>query len=222
MKSKITLIVLIVVIVFFAALSFFFGYKYLNSDEKINELTAQVEQLSNNPNIQEETTQEPQVQTVEKLAIPQIDLNKIEKIDNDNIVDYKLTSEHIRESENVSYLLGKGTTYTPMSVENYDYQFLFKGKGYTFENKSIVEVKYQYLGATAGYYVLLFDDGTVSYTRVEYTLESPTLEFIDTGLQNVVKLSTIGIEYQNGRVVPYVCAITSDGITHIIDYATQE
>ena len=41
-------------------------------------------------------------------------------------------------------------------------------------------------------------------------------------LQNVVKLSTIGIEYQNGRVVPYVCAITSDGITHIIDYATQE
>ena len=42
MKSKITLIILIVVIVFLGALTFFFGYKYLNSDEKINELTAQL------------------------------------------------------------------------------------------------------------------------------------------------------------------------------------
>ena len=222
MKSKITLIVLIVVIVFFAALSFFFGYKYLNSDEKINELTAQVEQLSNNQNVQEETEQEQQVQTVEKLAIPQIDLNKIEKIENDNIVGYKLTSEHVRESENVSYLLGKGTTYAPMSTENYDYQYLFKDKKYNFDNKAIVEVKHQYVGPTAGYDVLLFDDGSVSYTYLDYAAQAPTLTFIDTGLKEVVKLSTIGIEYQNGRVAPYVCAITSDGVTHIIDYATQE
>ena len=46
MKSKITLIILIVVIVFLGALTFFFGYKYLNSDEKINELTAQVTDLN--------------------------------------------------------------------------------------------------------------------------------------------------------------------------------
>ena len=46
MKSRITLIILIVVIVFLGALTFFFGYKYLNSDEKINELTAQVTDLN--------------------------------------------------------------------------------------------------------------------------------------------------------------------------------
>ena len=47
MKSKVTVIILIVVIVFLGALSFFFGYKFLNSDEKINELIAQVESLTN-------------------------------------------------------------------------------------------------------------------------------------------------------------------------------
>ena len=86
MKSKITLIVLIVVIVFFAALSFFFGYKYLNSDEKINELTAQVESLSNEKQElevqlgdKEETENiQNEVQTVEKLTIPKIDNNKID------------------------------------------------------------------------------------------------------------------------------------------------
>lgn len=46
MKSKITLIILIVVIVFLGALSFFFGYKYLNSNDKVNELTAQVTDLN--------------------------------------------------------------------------------------------------------------------------------------------------------------------------------
>ena len=46
MKSRITLIILIVVIVFLGALSFFFGYKYLKKKKKINELTAQVTDLN--------------------------------------------------------------------------------------------------------------------------------------------------------------------------------
>lgn len=220
MKSKITLLVLIVVIVFLASLSFFFGYKYLNSNDKINELTAQVEELSKNQDetLEQEDVQESQTQVTEKLTIPQVNLDKLEKLDSDNIVGYKLTSEYIRESDNLSYILGTGTTYTPMSVENYDYQFLYRGKGYTFGDKGIVEVKHQYMGATEGYYILLFDDGTVSYALASTVSEDPTLTFIDTGLKDVVKLSTIGIEYQNGRIAPFVCAITNDGVTHIITY----
>ena len=93
MKSKVTVIILIVVIVFLGALSFFFGYKFLNSDEKINELIAQVESLTNEK--QEIQTQlgqggeadgtQNEVQTVEKLIIPKFDYEKGSTYNGENL-----------------------------------------------------------------------------------------------------------------------------------------
>ena len=93
MKSKVTVIILIVVIVFLGALSFFFGYKFLNSDEKINELIAQVESLTNeNQEIQTQLGQggeavgtQNEVQTVEKLIIPKFDYEKGSTYNGENL-----------------------------------------------------------------------------------------------------------------------------------------
>ena len=93
MKSKVTVIILIVIIVFLGALSFFFGYKFLNSDEKINELIAQVESLTNeNQEIQTQLGQggeadgtQNEVQTVEKLIIPKFDYEKGSTYNGENL-----------------------------------------------------------------------------------------------------------------------------------------
>ncbi len=84
MKSKITIIILIVVIVFLGSLSFFFGYKFLNSDKKVNELTAQVESLSNEKQeieaqlekYEETDSTQNEVQTVEKVIRTKFDYEK--------------------------------------------------------------------------------------------------------------------------------------------------
>lgn len=59
MKSKITLIILLVIIFFLGALSFFLGYKYYESNNKVSELNLQIENMSkeeNEKSLEEEKT----------------------------------------------------------------------------------------------------------------------------------------------------------------------
>lgn len=46
MKSKIALIIMIVIIIFFVACSFFLGYNYLKRGDEIQNLNAKIENLS--------------------------------------------------------------------------------------------------------------------------------------------------------------------------------
>lgn len=43
MKSKITLVILLVIIIFLGALSFYFGYEYFKTKDEVNALNSQVD-----------------------------------------------------------------------------------------------------------------------------------------------------------------------------------
>ena len=226
MKSRITLIILIVVIVFLGALSFFFGYKYLNSDEKINELTAQVESLSNEK--QEIETQlgekegtdnvQNEVQTVEKLTIPKVDSSKIDASNSGLEVEEVLETGVIKNIDNsLSYIMGPTTSYYSGGESNYDFQFRLNDRKYSFDGKQIVDVQTQSHGtATSAYIIVLLDDGTIQYALKNY--DTTDLQFEEYDLKDVVRIAQIAVKTTNGRTTSRVGAITSDGYTHILPY----
>lgn len=80
MKSKITLVVLLLTIVCLAGASIFFGYKYFNEKENVTILTSEVETLRESNEEKQEETEPSQVieNTIEKLAIAKFDGNKVE------------------------------------------------------------------------------------------------------------------------------------------------
>ena len=226
MKSRITLIILIVVIVFLGALSFFFGYKYLNSDEKINELTAQVESLSNEK--QEIETQlgekegtdnvQNEVQTVEKLTIPKVDSSKIDASNSGLEVEEVLESGVIKNIDNsLSYIMGPTTSYYSGGESNYDFQFRLNDRKYSFDGKQIVDVQTQSHGtATSAYIIVLLDDGTIQYALKNY--DTTDLQFEEYDLKDVVRIAQIAVKTTNGRTTSRVGAITSHVYTHILPY----
>ena len=226
MKSKITLIILIVVIVFLGALTFFFGYKYLNSDEKINELTAQVESLSNEKqelevqlgNKEETENIQNEVQTVEKLTIPKIDNNKIDAANSGLEIEEVLESGVIKNIDNsLSYIIGPTTSYYSGGESNYDFQFRLNDKKYNFDGKQIVDVQTQSHGtATSAYIIVLLDDGTIQYALKNY--DTTDLQFKEYDLKNVVRIMQVAVKTTSGRATSRVGAITSDGYTHILPY----
>ena len=226
MKSKITLTILIVVIVFLGALSFFFGYKYLDSDEKINELTAQVESLNNEK--QEIETQlgnkegtdnvQNEVQSVEKLTIPKVDNSKIDASNSGLEVEEVLESGVSKSIDNtLSYIIGSKTSYSSSGVTNYDFQFRLNDKKYNFVGKQIVDVQIQSHGtATSAYIIVLLDDGTIQYALKNY--DTTDLQFKEYDLKDVVRIMQVAVKTTNGRITSRVGAITSDGYTHILPY----
>ena len=85
MKSKITLIILLVLIIVLVGLSIFLGYSYLKEKENVTTLTSEVETLKESYDQKDEENEPSQVieQVVEKedekLAIPKFDANKEER-----------------------------------------------------------------------------------------------------------------------------------------------
>lgn len=82
MKSKITLIVLIVIIIFLAALSFFFGYEYFNGKKQVEQLNETVETLTKvSEQMEENTTNDTATEVIEKVVekgvIAKYDYNKV-------------------------------------------------------------------------------------------------------------------------------------------------
>jgi len=56
MKSKITLVILLVIIIFLGALSFYFGYEYFKTKDEVNALNSQVDILKNEQVINEQNS----------------------------------------------------------------------------------------------------------------------------------------------------------------------
>ncbi len=78
MKSKITLVILIVIIIFLTALSFFFGYKYFDGKKQIGHLNETVETLSKvSEQNKENTTNNNATEVIEKRVIAKYDYSKI-------------------------------------------------------------------------------------------------------------------------------------------------
>lgn len=96
MKSKITLSILIVVIIFLGALSFFFGYNYLNEKDTVKDLNEKVEtltQLTENMN-----------QEIENKEEVKVEEPKVEGDNNQEVVNTKNTTTYFTSEDN-KYLL---------------------------------------------------------------------------------------------------------------------
>ena len=223
MKSKITLIILLVIIFFFAALSFYFGYNYFNEKSTVNAQNEQIEVLKSYQKGTEETT-ESQVQVVEKNSIAKIDDSKIDKSKRDyikTIVELPFLEGY---EEPFRWVKGPITSYSTVSTDvyTYDYQVEYNNKKYMVSDTAGIEQLEYYTvgGTTVQYAVVLLSDGTLKYTKVDMQNKAD-LEFKDYELKDVVKLVQCFATTEQ-RVTNCLCAITSDGVTHILPYPLGE
>ena len=93
--------------------------------------------------------------------------------------------------------------------------FELNGKNYTFGGVKIVDAMYAMYGdGASSYYAVLLEDGTV-----QYAMDRNELTFKKANLENVVRIISLKTKNSAGRIVSTLGAITSDGVTHIIDVA---
>ena len=212
MKSKVTVIILIVVIVFLGALSFFFGYKFLNSDEKINELIAQVESLTNeNQEIQTQLGQggeangtQNEVQTVEKLIIPKFDYEKGstyngEKLSYDGYTCYTDT----------------GSCYIKGNTANYQNSSSNSNEKHTYTiDENIVDVVRTWisdgsniatciLGESGNVYINLLGNNGDNMTKID-------------SVSNICRLFVTTLTNEQGRQLRTIVGVDTDGNNHDI------
>ena len=225
MKSKISLIILVVIIIFLGAATAFLGYYYGEQKEELEALTAKVNELTQVPEVDGDvvvdetpdiTTQEPTVTEVEKLVIAKFDSSKVDNSARTNMTNVEESASTVTMGD-ITYRKGPKKSITSSSIYDVEYQVRYKNATYTLsDTANIVDVRMQNSGVSSiNYMIVLLDDGTIKYSKVEY--EGTTLEFKDyTAIKDAVALVTIGST--NGRAQVGVGAITSDGVTHVLPY----
>lgn len=219
MKSKITLIILLVVILFLAALSFFFGVNYFQSKGKIDELNEQVLAYTNE--IEELKNQEPVTET--KMVMPKFDPNKVDASQRENV--YVSAEEYGSNKQAITgftYREGPRKNLSTISIESdATSQMTIYGKDYNISDKNIVDLKIQNRDTSSGWYIIaLLDDGTIKYAAHDYKVSQSgaSLEFKNYSLTDVVGLVQLQMKTTSGKNIQCVGAITSDGVTHLLPY----
>ncbi len=217
MKSKITLVILLVIIIFLGSLSFFLGYKWYKEKDNVQALNIQIEILKNEQEINEQNnnnTENGASQVVEVLAIPKFDSNKVDISERE---DAKPTN--IKEEGSFNYKGEDGLSYTLGPKTENSKQLKYRGKEYDISTTAnIIDVCYQSPGyAGANFVIFLLDDGTIKYTFIRYdNNENAELEIKDYNLKNVVALKGFSYTGVTGKVISCVGAITNDGVTHLL------
>lgn len=210
MKSKITLVILLLLIVCLAGTSIFFGYSYFNEKENVTTLTSQVETLrESNEEKQEETAPSQVIENiVEKLAIAKFDGNKVEGKANSVEEQGRIVSVG-----QASVALGNRNTLGNKSQQVFRYRdvnYVFGDNG----GPNIVDAIYgTYNDGGSYYYAVLLEDGTVQYAK-----EQANFEFKKVGIENAVRIVQLKITDENGRTGGRLGVITDDGVTHIIEF----
>lgn len=224
MKSKISLVVLLVVIIFLGALSFFLGYKYLNEKDTVKALNSQVEILKNEQVINEQNssnTDNTGTKVVEKLAIPKFNSSKVDYSKRDYLSNAQESASVVKLENTIEYRKGPAKNIQDTYIaDDIDYQFKYKEEKYNFGDANIVDVRTQrHGGATDWYIIVLLDDGTIRYAFNTYSnYETGKVEFKEYELKDVVSLVNLGATGQSGKNATCIGAITSDGVTHILPY----
>lgn len=211
MKSKISLIILLVVIVFLGALSFFLGYKYFGEKDTVKALNSQIEILKNEQAINEQNssnTENGVSQVVENLTIPKFDSSKVEG--NLSSVQEQGRLETIGEAQ---VAIGNRDTLGNKSKQ----VFRYKNVNYTFgENggPEIIDVIYGIYGnGGTYYYAVLLENGTV-----QYAIEGASLEFKSIDIDNIVRIIELRDQDSNGIIFGRLGVITGDGVTHVVEF----
>lgn len=215
MKSKITLVILLVIIIFLGALSFYFGYEYFKTKDEVNALNSQVdilkkEQVLNESN--KEIIENDENEVVETLSIPKFDSNKVDAS--------VIQNAQVTNIEEIGYI-EEGTndfSYVTGPSQNPGFQVKYKGKEYILSNTAnIIDTKNNRSGSNGTWYkVFLLDDGTIKYAfMTAEDNENTNLEIKDYNLKDVVALVNISYTTARGNY-SRLGAITSDGVTHIL------
>ena len=213
MKSKITLVILLVIIIFLGALSFFLGYKYLNEKDTVKALNSQVEILKNEQVINEQNSSNSENgsnQVVEVLSIPKFDSSKVDTSALGNVEITNIKEVECVEENPSDFIYVTG----PQAY----FQVRYKAKNYTISNTAnIIDAKNNSVGSAGIWHkVFLLDDGTLKYTLVGADdPENKELEIKDYDLNNVVALVNVSYTTPRGTYTR-LGAITSDGVTHIL------
>ncbi len=213
MKSKITLIILLVVIIFLGALSFFLGYHYKQNIDEIEVLKDKIQSYENQK-IDNDNSKQPAVDSSnesnsveEKLKIVKVDENKIEG----NVSSVQEQARIINVGQ-AQVSIGDRETLGNKSRQ----VFRYKDNNYTFgENGGPVIVDALYGALNDGssyYYAVLLEDGSV-----EYAIEESDLKFKKIEIKNVVRIVSLKTTDSNGKIYSKLGVITDDGVTHIIE-----
>ena len=194
MKSKISLIILIVIIIFFIALSFFFGYEYMNEKKEVENLNSKIENLEKEKEeiaTQKETTSQSQGQVVEveKYKVVHLDKNRVKFRKNDASIlslsydsystfDKGIILQAYVDDEHTIRLSGiKDGQYNEYTINVTD--------------NNVEKVVYSEINYVSDYtwgFYFLMEDGTVRYiTQDEVNAEVKTLHTVNE-LSNVVDI----------------------------------
>lgn len=174
MKSKITLIILLVVIIFLGALSFFFGYKYLNIKSEISTLNERIDVMTKLV----ENMDEEQKDTVEKEE------NIVEEVKED-----KINKTTYYESEDKKYLL------TLVEYENR--KISSKNTSDPEKYFVLVESYPQTANINAGSYY--FADNTI---RLIFNKEN--VSYLDVEIQDIYGTTSATLNYSEEEGVIYL------------------
>lgn len=210
MKSKITLVILLLLIVCLCGTSVFFGYNYFNEKENVTNLTSQVESLKESYEEKEEETEPSQVieNIVETFKIPEFDGNKVEG----RATSVEEQGRIINVGE-ASVAIGNRSTLGNKSQQ----VFRYRDNNYTFgENggPNIIDAIYgTYNDGSSYYYAVLLEDGTVYYAK-----EQVNFEFKKVDLENAVRIIQLKVTDENGHIAGRLGVITDDGVTHIVEF----
>lgn len=208
MKSKITLIILLVLLVISIATSGIFVGKYMKL--KNNPVSATNQEASIESQRDNETEVKTELVEVEKekLSIAKVDPEKIDPSTLESVTNVKEARPEIVTYDDVRILVGGGS--------DHHIEFTHGGKNMTLSpTEFVVDVKQGSVGVNGAYYIMvLMSDGTIQYAKKVY--QEFGLEFKTYPLENVVRLVNVSYGTPSGREITNVAAITSDGVTHII------
>lgn len=227
MKSKISLVILSVIIIFFIALSFYLGFEWLNSRENIKSLNTQIESLTKDKEdlqTQLASLKEKEEEDAEVKLAP-LDLSKMKYNEEYWFPNFSLSYDY-EDYAGVRVSLSEDNTINFLgSYEEYGKETKNINYSITGLDKKVVKVStsMQYSSnrdappyIIVNYYFLM-EDGTVRYISNEDIYnESRSLQTVE-GLTDVVDIIKIQASMKYSGLRSYVTvALHSDGSSVLI------
>lgn len=155
MKSKITLIILLVAIVILATTTVVFGYKYNKEKQSAQSLTSEVEELKANSELEESESSQVIEKEVLKYTISKFDSDKVDASQREEVYEScEECGEYLENSSGIRYRVGTSKNISTFSSNSeVNSQIIYNGKEYNVSDNNIVSLKTQYHGnATDWYY----------------------------------------------------------------------
>lgn len=238
MKSKISLIIILVLLILSIIGTIFVTTLFLKSERTVKELNAKIDELTQTTNSTESTEDEKEKIESDKVEIPDtniiVDENGIGKVPEGQIGYRKLTEDGMMlfrpDSEKYFYYNADGTEYRcSADVEKDGSVYVtFKNSKVDIKNVEItgfsgkpVSAHVTWFGQGVGdntYHILvLMEDGSVEYIRANDLTDG---KYISSGkiepFNNVIRIEDGSVGHKQGGGYHGAALVTEDGSVYVI------